>query len=49
MEGLENIDVYATTRLSSRISFVRIFERYVTKIAPNKALKLIASDKLTFD
>jgi hypothetical protein len=29
--------------------FVRILELYVTKLAPHKALQLIASGKLTFD
>ena len=29
--------------------FVRIFERYVTKFAPHKALKSIPCGKLTFD
>jgi len=38
-----------TTRWSSRVSFVRILERYVTKFAPHTALKLIAEGKLTFD
>ena len=28
---------------------VRIFERYVTKFAPHKDLKLTAWDRLTFD
>ena len=37
------------TRWSWRVSFVRTFERYVTKCAPYKALKLIARGKLTFD
>ena len=37
------------TRWSSKVSLVRFFERYVTKFAPRKALKLIARGKLTFE
>ena len=36
-------------RWSSRVAFVRIFERYVTRFAPHKALKLTPWGKLTFD
>ena len=38
-----------TARRNTRVSLARKFERNVTKFAPHKALKLIASGKLTYD
>ena len=48
MWGWRHASSATTTRWTSRVSFVRIFERYVTRFAPHLALKLIAPGELTF-
>ena len=45
-EILQLQDFAMSTRRSSRVSLPRIFEGYVTKFAPHKALRLIARGKL---